>query len=810
MEKRFELNNGWRFCLAAKNKNSGDIPETIKYNRWFPATVPGTVHTDLLANGLIDDPFFADNELRLQWIHRQDWRYALDFDLPDTFDHRQRTWLEFDGLDTIGTIFLNGSEIGSAENMFRQYRFDISAQLKPAANRLEILFHSPLVYGEQMNERFGKLQSARHDLRAHIRKAQYSFGWDWGPEYPTVGIWRAVRLVQNRRMRVNGVYFDTLEILPEKTRLRVRLDYELFSGLPAEIVLTMNNDGNEVEWLIEPGETEFEFFIADPELWWPHGSGAQNLYRLQVSFFDSDKSLLARVTKKVGIRTVELQQKDEHGEAFRFIVNGKAIFMKGANWIPSDAFLPRVSNRTYRQLLQKACDANMNMLRVWGGGIYEQDIFYDLCDELGLLVWQDFMFACSSYPEHEAFIENVEHEVKDNMARLQSHPCIAIWCGNNENEWIWSRSGHGGYTNMPGYGIFHEKLPQWVAEIDPPRPYWPSSPFGKGEDPNGTKSGNRHAWHIWSGWVDYDEVVGDDSLFVTEFGFQAPANRDTFESVLEERQRGIQDEIFEFHNKQTEGPERLLRFLSAHLPVRTEWDKYIYLTQLNQGFALQTCLQHWRSRWPQTAGGIIWQLNDCWPVSGWALVDSRLKTKLSWHFVRRAFADYALFFKGEGSSLQIGVHSPEIDTEPLRLEMQWICASGGEIFHTDSCVYAANGQPVKAPINPEPEITDAILLVTLKSKTGEILARNARPSKPWKYMKFPAPGLTADLISEKQLQLSTAKPAWFVDLYMPGVDFSDRGFILLPGERKLIDAIPLSKIEVSESFRLKYYCLNEI
>ena len=269
----------------------------------------------------------------------------------------------------------------------------------------------------------------------------------------------------------------------------------------------------------------------------------------------------------------------------------------------------------YETLLKYAKDANMNFVRVWGGGIYENEIFYELCDELGLLIWQDFMFACASYPEHKEFMKNVEDEVEQNIERLQHHPSIALWCGNNENEWIWHQEMKTSYKEMPGYKIYHEVIPDILKAADPERPYWPSSPFGSDDDPNAYSSGNRHEWGIWSKWIDYSEVKNDNSLFVTEFGFQGPANKKTFEKYLSKNKRYSQDPVFEFHNKQVEGPERVFKFLSGNLPIKTEWEDFIYLAQLNQALALKTCLERWRINWPVANGSIIWQLNDCWPVA---------------------------------------------------------------------------------------------------------------------------------------------------------------------------------------------------
>ena len=397
---------------------------------------------------------------------------------------------------------------------------------------------------------------------------------------------------------------------------------------------------------------KISFRIKDPKLWWPNGEGEQNLYLLNVKIVDDNNFVLDEVVKNVGIRKIELVLKDKNKSTFKFRINHKDIFCKGVNWIPADSFLPRVAHKKYSDLLSYAKQANINMVRVWGGGTYESDEFYNLCDEMGLLVWQDFMFACGSYPENDDFLANVKEEVTQNVLRLQHHACLALWCGNNENEWIWFQEQKSSYKKMPGYKIFHRVIPKILKKIDHDRPYWPSSPFGNDDDPNSYNSGNTHQWNIWSKWIDYKTVKNDRSLFVTEFGFQGPANKDTFKKYLPKKNRNISDKIFEHHNKQIEGPERIIKFLSSHLPIKTGWDDYLYLTQLNQAFALKTCLEYWRTN-GRTNGSIIWQLNDCWPVTSWSIIDSDINPKIAYYFVKNTFALQLLYFKDEGSKIKV-------------------------------------------------------------------------------------------------------------------------------------------------------------
>ncbi|MCB9249428.1 MAG: glycoside hydrolase family 2 protein [Ignavibacteriales bacterium] len=523
--------------------------------------------------------------------------------------------------------------------MFLRYRYNVSKILKTGKNILKIIFHSPVKYADVQENKYGKLAVALSSNRVYIRKAQYSFGWDWGPIFTTSGIWKDVYLEERPQIFIEDLTFSTKSLARNKAAVSV---IPFLSDAPKgkySVIAEINSANQRFVKKFEnikDRNPEISLIIKEPQLWWPNGEGEQNLYQLNVKLIDDKGQLIDEVNKSIGIRKIELVEKENNKSVFKIKVNGRIVYCKGANWIPADSFLPRVSDEKYLNLLKAAKEANMNIIRVWGGGIYESDKFYEICDELGLLVWQDFMFACAAYPENDEFIKNVKEEIKQNVLRLQHHTSVAIWCGNNENEWIWYQDQKTSYKKMPGYKIYHSVIPAILKAIDSERPYWPSSPFGSDEDPNSFNSGNTHQWSIWSRWIDYEEVKNDKSLFVTEFGFQGPANKNTLENCLPVKNRKVHDSIFEFHNKQVEGPERVIKFLAGHLPISSNWDDFIYLAQLNQGFALKTCLEHWRTN-GITFGSLIWQLNDCWPVTSWSLIDSELMPKLSYHFVKNIF-----------------------------------------------------------------------------------------------------------------------------------------------------------------------------
>ncbi|MFA5806129.1 MAG: sugar-binding domain-containing protein [Melioribacteraceae bacterium] len=811
MSKRFYLDGKWKLKIG--DKFSPSTPKEIIKKKWINAEVPGTVHTDLLRNKLIEEPFYSNNEIKLSWIAESDWIYKTVFDLP-FMKNDTAVKLNFEGLDTIATIYLNGVHIGVTKNMFMKYEFDVAQYLKSKKNELEILFESPINYslGEEIEH--GKLQVALNSSRVYIRKAQYSFGWDWGPSFPTIGIWRNVYLEKEKQVSVKNVFFDTIEVKNNTAEVEIRFDVDGKNNevLIAEINLSSKESRITKVVEVTAGINKLNIEIKNPQLWMPNDYGEQNLYDLEIKIKDKSNNVAESINKKVGIRIIELKIKDGEQNTFQFVVNGKKIFAKGVNWIPCDAFLPRVKEDKYRILLNYAKEANMNFVRVWGGGIYEDDIFYDLCDELGLLVWQDFMFACGAYPEHDEFIQNIREEISYNVERIQYHTSIAIWCGNNENEWIWYQEEKTSYKLMPGYKIYSDVIPTLLKEIDPLRPYWQSSPFGFDEDPNSQKSGNRHQWNIWSNWVDYNQVVNDNSLFVTEFGFQGPANKSTLEKFIPKKDRKIHGEIFEFHNKQVDGPERVIRFLSAHLPLSTNWDDYLYLAQLNQGFALKICLEHWRFNQPTTNGSIIWQINDTWPVTSWALIDSELKPKLSYYFVKNAFASQAIRIKKNIDIIEIEALNQTDKKFSGTIEFLAIESASGKALFKKNISADISGESISCLISINKQFDSCtIIIATLIDDKKNIISRNYYCSKEWKHLTLPKAKIKVSLVKKDNVQIAkitTDKTAFFVDLISTFATFSSRGMIILPGETVELKIIS-DKKRLLKKEEIEIYSLNQ-
>lgn len=807
-KNKIKLNQDWKFSISEKSRGMENIPTSlIESGKWFNAIVPGTIHTDLLNSKLIDDPYYADTESKLNWVTEQDWIYKTEFSI-DT-EKNINYYLVLNGIDTIADVYLNDKKLLSCSNMFVKYEKKLNKHLSLDKNELKIYFHSPVRYAESEERKYGRLPVELNSYRAYIRKAQYSFGWDWGPSFPTSGIWRDVYIVEEPSTQIDAVLIDTIRLSKSKAKLRVKVNIKCIDNSKKKLLVEIAGESKELK-ITGSNTYEVELNIKTPKLWWPNSEGEQNLYDLKLMLFDKENNKLDSVTKKVGIRTIELITYEKKENTFKLRVNGRDIFAKGVNWIPADSFLPRIGKTKYYKLLNYVKQANMNIVRVWGGGVYESDYFYELCDELGLLVWQDFMFACGAYPEHNEFIKNVKKEVEQNVKRLQHHPSIALWCGNNENEWIWYQKYSADYKEMPGYKIYHKVIPAILKKLDPLRPYHPSSPFGWDEDPNSFNSGNTHQWQIWSMWIDYEQVINDRSLFVTEFGFQGPANKDTFEKVIPIENRKIHDRVFEFHNKQVEGPERIWRFLTAHLPGVTEWDDFLYLAQLNQGFALKTCLEHWRTN-GRTNGSIIWQINDSWPVTSWAIIDYDLKPKLVYHFVKNTFAPQLIYFSNCNGIVHAIIQNYSYEKYKGSYKLCFVETSTGEVvkqFSKKVSIDEKDTLSLQLPLSKD--MSDKVILYAqLFDSNEEEIGTNYYKTQPWKYYNFADAKISLKIKEiSNQIEVTSNKPAFFIDLYAKRIEFDKRGFTLMPGEKVTVNSVSKNSINPTVD-KLKVYSLNQ-
>ncbi len=614
-----------------------------------PAQVPGTIHQDLLAAGRIEDPYYRDHEHHLQWIGETAWVYRRAFHVDDALLRHDRVLLRCAGLDTLATLTVNGQRVARTDNMFRTGEFDVKPLLTAGENVIEVQFDPATAYIRQRQADRGLpcwANPREIHGRSWIRKEPCNFGWDWGPILITCGIWRPITLLAFDTVRLTDLHVRqehagavTLHVTAavettDDAPLRAEIDVELAGVRVASTTVDVSGP-----------QATASLVIADPQLWWPNDLGAQPLYQVNCRLRRADGAELDAASRRVGLRTLRLDRHpDQWGESFQFVVNGVPFFAKGANWIPADTFAPRVTRAHYALLLRSAAEAHMNMIRAWGGGIYEQDDFYDLCDELGLCVWQDFLFACSTYPTFdEAFTQGVLAEVVDNVTRLRHHPCIALWCGNNElemglvgPEWAASQMSWDDYTRL-----FDNLLPEMVGLLDPDRDYWPGSPhspYGNREEHASPRWGDAHLWDVWHKKEPFNWYRTTEHRFISEFGFQSFPEPKTIATFTEPDDRNVTSYILEHHQRSVIGNGAILTYLLDWFQLPASFEMTVWLSQLLHGIGMQYGVEHWRRNMPRTMGALYWQLNDCWPVASWASIDYYGRWKAAHYLAKRFYA----------------------------------------------------------------------------------------------------------------------------------------------------------------------------
>lgn len=632
------LHEGWTLT-AAELSPEAPGPVAAALAEGVDAAVPGEAHLDLNRTGLIDDPFDGDNEAAQQWIGDTSWRFATTFTWTD--DGSDRHDLVAHGLDTVATVELNGVEIGRTENMHRSYRWDAREALREGDNTLTVTFAAPVPETDARAARDGAMPQVNHHEFNQIRKMACAFGWDWGIDVAGAGIWKPIGIDSWSNVRIAAVR-PLVGIDGTDGTLAVHIDIER-GGAETEVPVAVTVTGPDGETVtaagtVAPGTASAVVHAAVPDVerWWPVGYGDQPLYDVTVKTGD------AAWTGRVGFRTVELDTApDEHGAPFNLKVNGERVLVRGANWIPDHAFLTEIGRDRYARRVTDALEANINLLRVWGGGIYESEDLYDLADEHGLLMWQDFLFACAAYSEDEPLRTEVEAEVRENVTRLSAHPSLVLWNGNNENMMGWLDWGWAGALAGRGWGdhYYTDLIPRLVAELDGTRPYTPASPFSFGDyrNPNDERYGSVHIWDVWNR-EDYTVYGKYRARFVAEFGFQAPPAWSTLTRVVHDEPLDPFGHQMLVHQKANLGNAKLQRGWSGHLPDPESIEDWHWTTQLNQAHAIRFGVEHFRSMTPHNTGTVLWQLNDNWPVVSWAAVDFDEHRKPLWHALRDAYA----------------------------------------------------------------------------------------------------------------------------------------------------------------------------
>jgi len=816
MEKQ-SLNGKW--CVTCKDR---------KFE--IPARVPGDVYHDLLKAKQIPDPFFRDQEEQCKWIGESDWTYSRDFTVRKALLKRDRVLLTCHGLDTLATITINGQKVATTDNMFRTWEWEVKELLTAGKNSITITFASAMQYCRQRGEE-RKLPAWVEKDRNWIRKEQCNFDWDWGLHAVTCGIWRDIEILAFDTARLDDIaitqdHGDQGRSLAREIAGPVGLDIRVGaektgrSSLRARVSVTLNSKLVATEEQTFTGKsTSFSLSVANPQLWWPNTMGDQPLYEVTVELLDATGADLDAQSRRVGLRTLVLdRQKDAWGESFQFVVNGVPFFSKGANWIPADAIQSRMTEKQYRMLIQSAADANMNMLRVWGGGIYEDDAFYDICDELGICVWQDFMFACATYPTFDKpFLATVKAELTDNIKRLRHHPSIALWCGNNEIEqglaqktWTkWSMS-------WKDYGkLFDKLIPDVLAKLSPQSSYWPGSPHspvGDRADFNNPRSGDAHLWDVWHGRKPFEWYRTCEHRFNSEFGFQSFPEPKTVNGFTRKEDRNITSRVMEHHQRSGIGNTAIMQYMLDWFKLPLGFDNTLWTSQILQGMAIKYACEHWRRSMPRGMGTLYWQLNDCWPVASWASIDYHGRWKALHYMAKEFFAPVLVSGLEDQEKGTVEIHVTSDRLKALDAVVSWRVTdaagkpllSGNKKFRTP---VNGNRRVETLKLNSlidEQTANDLIIWLELKTK-GEPRQRNmvlfARP----KHLELSEkPGITTQL--EKlpngsfRLELNTKRPALWTWIELKGLDaeLSSNFFHLRPGAGETITLQPERELSLTQ------------
>lgn len=802
------LHSDWTFC---------QVGDTL----WSDAKVPGTIHQDLLNHNRIPNPFYGMNEEAVQWVENEDWMYRTSFVVTEEQLNRDAAVLELDGLDTYADVFLNGALILLSDNMFVGHKVPVKSVLRKGENRLLIRFRSAVKEALPQWETNGFDYPADNDhsskrVSIYTRKAPYSYGWDWGIRLATCGIWRPVRLVFSDVARIEDYYVRQASVSASKADVDNRLEITNVTSQPVSALLKVAyhysaNDTKEVQKQIElrPGENTVSLpvMIDNPHLWMPNGWGEPSLYKFTASV-SVDGVEVASQERQVGLRSIRVvMEDDEHGKSFYFEVNGHPMFAKGANFIPDDALLPNVTTERYKRIFEDVKAANMNMLRVWGGGIYEDDKFYDEADRNGILIWQDFLFACTTYPHDPLFLKRVEAEAEYNIKRLRGHASLAMWCGNNEiyegvRYWGWKNKYTAeAFAEMNrGYDVlFRQLLPDMVKRFDSDRFYMHSSPYeANWGRPESWKIADSHNWGTWYGRKPFESFDSEIPRFMSEYGFQAFPEMKTIRTFAEEKDFELESPVMNAHQKATIGNALIKQTMSLYYKVPAKFEDLVYVGLVLQGQGMRHGIEAHRRNRPYCMGSLFWQLNDSWPVVSWSSIDYYGNWKAMQYQSQRAFAPVLINAIKEGDDLCVYLISDELqDRDDVRLTVELMDFDGkshGKWTHSGKLTANTSMLFLKKRVDEflsKQDAATSFLRFTLKAKNGAALADEVFYFAYPKDQKLPEARIEASVKKRGEaieMTLKTDKLARdiFIEVPVQGVRFSDNFFDLLPGQRKKI------------------------
>ncbi|MEH0157590.1 glycoside hydrolase family 2 protein [Limibacter armeniacum] len=779
-------------------------------DEWLKATVPGTVHTDLHSNGKIEDPFYRDNEKKLQWIEKEDWEYKTTFNVSASMIEKDSIDLNFKGLDTYADLYLNGKLVKQTNNMFVGWTIPSKQYLKEGENELKIYFHSPINFVKEKASKLDFTYPADNDasdekLSIFTRKAPYHYGWDWGPRFVTSGVWKPVSLKAWNSAKIENVQLVQKKLTDELAE--VTANFELTAAMECEAILTVSSADHlfasqTAKVRLKAGENRLPltFQVNNPKRWWPNGLGEAFLYNINTSV-EVAGEVCDQQDERMGLRTLEvINEPDSLGESFYVKVNGVPVFMKGANVIPSDSFLPRVTRQKYEKMMDDAVTANMNMLRIWGGGVYESDTFYELADEKGLLVWQDFMFACTLYPGDKDFLDNVRREAIYNVKRLRNHPSLALWCGNNEiqvgfDNWGWEITyQYSDELRQKLYSfyesLFKELLPEVVAEYDAGRFYYPSSPisnWGKKED---FAKGDNHFWGVWHGEYPFESFKEYIPRFMSEFGFQSFPSFKTLQKITKSEDLGLTTEVMNTHQKSYKGNKLIKTYMERDFIIPESFEDFVYVGQLLQAEGMKLAFEAQRRAMPYCMGTLYWQFNDCWPAASWSSIDYYGEWKAMHYYTRKAFAPILVSPVEENGEVKVYIVSDLLESRKGLLKVEVKDFNGKVLASQEKAVVVQpNKSDVYLALPSSDKYKNAFVKVTFQGADNSVLENVLFFQKP-KNQQLPNPQIEMHINKVKagfEVKLTSDKLARYIFLQLDGEGYcSDNYFDLLPGEEKVI------------------------
>ncbi len=782
-------------------------------HRDIPVKVPGSVLGALLEAHLIEDPFAAENEYAARQLCESDYLFERSFSLDAELLKHEHVDVVFEGLDTVAEVRLNGQVILKADNMHRTWRADIRPWARAGENHLSILFSSPIAYVRKAAEENPDVTCCPTGCmpgNGFLRKAHYMFGWDWGPQLPDAGIWRPCRIEAYDTLRIEGV-----EILQhhgaEGVTLSVSVETAPACPQAVRVHLTAP-DGAESVYRQEGAALEFS--IPNPQLWYPNGWGEQPLYQLEISCEDERGQTLDCARRRIGLRTVEIStEADQWGSEFCFKVNGSRLFAMGADYIPEDNLLGRTCKERTRALLADCARANFNCIRVWGGGYYPEDWFFDLCDEMGLMVWMDLMFACNVYKMTPGFEANIVAETRDNIRRIRHHASLGLICGNNEMEVAWCEwsnvVNHSPALRADYLKQFEFVLKDECRRLAPQVPYWSSSPSSGGcfDDPNSYDRGDVHCWDVWHGMLPFEAYQEKYPRFCSEFGFESFPNLKTVKAFAEEKDWNIFSRVMESHQKCPGGNGKIMYFLAQNYQYPLTFEDTLYASQVLQAEAMRAGVEHWRRHRGRCMGAIYWQLNDCWPVASWASIDSLGRWKALHYAAKRFFAPVLVSMQLTGETAKISIANDRLTDFSGRLCWQVIDAHGTALHQTQenvtvpalSAQWAAEQDLQRfldeRQLHPEDHLA---IVAALYDGEGQLVSRSCELLSRPKFFAFEKPRFTwriAQRGADCDIELTSSCFAWSVMLDVRDADclFSDNCFFVLPGEPLHLKAYGISR-----------------